>query len=216
MTRTDSNRERSQSGRVHSLSAEQRLLESGKRLFATRGFEHSTTSAIAKEAGSSESQLLKYFGSKEGLLEAIFLNGWERLGVAMTAASVAASPEEGLRMIFELMIRMLDEDRELRDVMLMEGRRIRSHSSDVLLTRGYGRLQETVAALARPILEKTSLGQQIRSQAVASALIGMLESMLRDQIIAQRRCLDVCPTSDEIRVMFQSWICCLASGFPGL
>ena len=40
------------------------------------GYENTSTVAIAREAGTSESQLMKHFGSKQGLLVAIFDRGW--------------------------------------------------------------------------------------------------------------------------------------------
>ena len=46
-----------------------RLLNAGKSLFARNGYEQTSTAAIAREAGSSESQLIRYFGGKAGLLE---------------------------------------------------------------------------------------------------------------------------------------------------
>ena len=49
-----------------------RLLNAGKTLFAKNGYEQTSTAAIARESGSSESQLIRYFGGKAGLLEAIF------------------------------------------------------------------------------------------------------------------------------------------------
>ena len=66
------------------LPARERMLQVAKQLFAERGYENTSTVAIARAAGSSESQLMKHFGSKEGLLEAVFDQGWsiltERLG----------------------------------------------------------------------------------------------------------------------------------------
>ena len=53
-----------------------RLLEAGKTLFAQNGYEQTSTSAIARAAGSSESQLMRYYGGKAGLLEAIFNFSW--------------------------------------------------------------------------------------------------------------------------------------------
>src|SRR5688572_7518797 len=50
-------------------SSHDRILAAAKHLFATRGYESSSTVAIARAAGTSESQLMKHFGSKEGLLE---------------------------------------------------------------------------------------------------------------------------------------------------
>ena len=53
------------------ISSHDRILLAGKHLFAQNGFENTSTVAIAREAGTSESQLMKHFGSKQGLLIAI-------------------------------------------------------------------------------------------------------------------------------------------------
>jgi len=55
-----------------SASSHDRILMAAKQLFASRGYENTSTVAIARLAGTSESQLMKHFGSKEGLLEEIF------------------------------------------------------------------------------------------------------------------------------------------------
>ncbi|HTU46432.1 MAG TPA: TetR/AcrR family transcriptional regulator [Bryobacteraceae bacterium] len=183
-------------------SVEQRLLHAGKKLFASQGFENATTSGIAREAGTSESQLVKYFGSKEGLLQKIFEDGWMKLNFVYTAASVSNSPVESLRVIFELLVKMLSQDRELRDLMLFEGRRIRGKNSEILLTSGYYRLFDEVTRMLQSILKDTALGQKLRPQVVSCALIGMLESMLRDQAIAERKTGKPDPTAEEIRAMF--------------
>ncbi len=58
------------------VSSHDRILRSAKHLFARNGYENTSTVAIAREAGTSESQLMKHFGSKQGLLLAIFDRGW--------------------------------------------------------------------------------------------------------------------------------------------
>ena len=47
-------------------SSRDRLLTAGKTLFAERGYEATTTAAIAKAAGTSHSQLVKHFKDKQG------------------------------------------------------------------------------------------------------------------------------------------------------
>lgn len=197
------------------ISVQRRLLEAGKHLFAVQGFENTTTSGIARDAGTSESQLMKYFGGKEGLLQRIFEEGWSRLNFVYAAAEVSTTPLDSLRVIFELLVKMLSEDRELRDLMLFEGRRIRGKSSEVLITNGYFRLHDEVTKLVETLLKNTALAGKVRPRAVTSALIGMLESMLRDQAIAERKTGTPTPASDEIRTMFQVFATCIfASPVP--
>src|SRR4051794_30653473 len=108
---------------IRAKSVADRLLETAKRLFAAHGVENTTTAQIAKESGTSESQLAKYFQTKEGLLQAIFEEGWRKLGFVFMASSIASEPEERLRIIFELFLKALNDDPELRHLFLLEGRR---------------------------------------------------------------------------------------------
>src|SRR4029077_17686023 len=85
-------------------SSHERILQAGRDLFAEDGYENTTTSAIARRAGTSESQLIKHFGSKEGLLEGIFEAAWGRLAQgAQIALEASASPLERLQALTELM-----------------------------------------------------------------------------------------------------------------
>src|SRR5919206_5125097 len=72
-------------------TSRQRLLEAGKSLFSKLGFEQTSTAAIAREAGTSESQLVRYYRSKVGLLEAIFNENWRELNHQIQQVVVAAT-----------------------------------------------------------------------------------------------------------------------------
>src|SRR5437868_6726008 len=85
----------------HAASARDRILSSAKRLFAKQGYDHTSTVAIARAAGTSESQVMKHFGSKEGLLEEIFNAGWEEMSYSFRAIHELRSPTEKLEVILE-------------------------------------------------------------------------------------------------------------------
>lgn len=53
------------------IATEKALLQSAKRLFAEKGYENTRTLEIAKDAGVNEALIARYFGGKEGLLDAI-------------------------------------------------------------------------------------------------------------------------------------------------
>jgi AcrR family transcriptional regulator len=188
----------------------ERLLQSAKKLFAQRGFSQTTTAAIAREAGTSESQLMKHFGSKEELLYAIFADGWERLSFVYAAASVSNAPAESLRVVFELLIRTLHEDRDLRDLLLFEAHRMRSEG-DFLVTPGGQQFVEQITHLLGELLAASAARERIAPRAAASALIGMLSGMLRDQVMSERLTGKVSPSEEEIRSMFQLLIRCFGS-----
>src|SRR5690242_21901453 len=92
------------------VSSHDRILMAAKRLFASRGYENTSTVAIARQAGTSESQLMKHFGSKEGLLEAVFDEGWGRLSLFVVANDTEHTPQQRLRKLLDLMLSGMDHD----------------------------------------------------------------------------------------------------------
>lgn len=185
-----------------------RLLDAAKVLFSVHGFENTSTAAIARQANTSESQLIKHFGSKEGLLEAIFDEGWRNMDFIGQAIKVLPSPVDRLRMIFELVLQALERDQALKELMLFEGRRIRKASSgfDILVTGGYLRFTATVESVVAEILTGTPVGSKVSPSAMSSALIGMFESMLRDQVLARRMNHQPTCTFEEVREIFDLFL----------
>ncbi len=185
-----------------------RLLEAGKLLFSIHGFENTSTAVIARQANTSESQLIKHFGSKEGLLESIFDEGWKTLEFIPQTIKVLQSPIDRLRMIFELVLQALERDQALKELMLFEGRRIRraGSGSDILITGGYLRFITLVEQVIADIMKTSDLGQKLSASAIASALIGMFESMLRDQVMSRRMNLHPSSTPEELRIIFDLFL----------
>src|SRR3954452_14573470 len=83
-----------------SISSHDRILAAAKRLFASQGYEATSTMAIARLAGTSESQMMKHFGSKEGLLEAILDQGWQSM--AGSLGGLSAMPASAKKLIATL------------------------------------------------------------------------------------------------------------------
>src|SRR5947209_9123052 len=122
-----------------------RILRVAKTLFATRGFEHTSTSSIARQAGTSESQLMKHFGSKAGLLEAIFLEAWKTITQqARAAIANITSPVEKVQMIAGTALMALESDPEMKQLLLLEARRIRKEGGTVTLSEGFWAFVELI------------------------------------------------------------------------
>src|SRR5260221_7117348 len=119
------------------LAAADRILQAAKMLFAQSGFENTSTISIARLAQTSESQIIKHFGSKEGLLEAIFEEGWKHIGEAFGALEYVPSPSSKLQALVGLILTKLEEDEQLKELLLLEGRRIRREGQWVLMTLAY-------------------------------------------------------------------------------
>jgi AcrR family transcriptional regulator len=168
-------------------STHQRILRVAKTLFANRGYEHTSTSAIARQAGTSESQLMKHFGSKAGLLEAIFIEGWSEITVeARAAIEGLKAPTDQLLAITRTVLERLEHDPELKLLLLLEGRRIRKEGQMVALTEGFMSFVRLVDGVLQQMTDAHMLRPSLNPQAVRSALMGMLEGMLRDRFLADR------------------------------
>jgi AcrR family transcriptional regulator len=167
-------------------SSRDRILQSAKQLFARDGYENTSTAAIARKAGTSESQLMKHFGSKEGLLEAIFDEGWASMSYIFRAIHDLNSPAEKLEVMLEMILNTLERDQELKELMLIEGRRVRKEGRMILLTKGYLQLVGVVDAIITEMRARGELRPNLHTDAVRSALLSMFEGMLRDKLLATR------------------------------
>jgi AcrR family transcriptional regulator len=130
---------------------------------------------------------MKHFGSKAGLLEAIFTEGWIQITEDSRAAvQSVAPPLEKLQIMAGCVLRSLERDPELKLLMLLEGRRIRKEGHMVALTDGFLAFVQLVDGVLAEMQASGLLRPELRPQAIRSALIGMLEGMLRDRFLAER------------------------------
>ncbi len=171
---------------VPSISSHDRILMSGKRLFARNGYENTSTVAISREAGTSESQMMKHFGSKQGLLTAIFDRGWAAIAERVQAAQRNASPPERLLGVLEAVAIELDNDADLKEIMMLEAWRVRKDNRDVLLSQGFHRFADVVDGILSEMKARGEIRSDVNLQAVRAAFIGMTEGLLRDQVVAKR------------------------------
>jgi AcrR family transcriptional regulator len=171
----------------HDTPSRTRLLLAGRQLFAENGYESTSTASIARLAGTSESQLIKHFGGKAGLLDAIFVDGWTTLTAWLQQQlSETTSPIDRLRAIPRLMFEALNRDPELRQLLLLEGRRIRKEGRLATLTDGFLGFVKLVDATLEDMRQNGQLRSDLNPQAIRSALIGLTEGVLRDRLIAER------------------------------
>jgi len=56
------------------------------------------------------------------------------------------------------------------------------------------------------LIADTALEEKVSSAALTSALVGMFESMLRDQVLARRANFHFSSTSEEIRAVFDLFV----------
>src|SRR5215813_10932940 len=107
-----------------------RMLKAGRMLFAQNGFDDASILAIARAAGSSESQFIKQFGGKQGLLQAIFEEGWRCIIRRLDRGLIeAATPAEKIGLLAYTILEALEHDAELKLLCLTEGRRVTGHNA---------------------------------------------------------------------------------------
>ena len=186
-------------------SSRDRILSSAKQLFARNGYENTSTVAIAREAGTSESQLMKHFGSKQGLLAAIFDRGWASI-IERVQAAQAATPAERLLRVLEAMATELESDAGLRELMALEARRVRKDTRDVLISRGYQQFCDMVDSLLGEMRNQGQVRSDLNLDALRSAFIGMTEGLLRDRVVAKRSECRAEYNLDDIRKVLETML----------
>lgn len=195
------------------LGSRQRLLQAAKRLMAETGYERVSTATIAREAGSSESQLIRYFGSKAGLLETIFNDSWGPLNTQI-APLVAAAPSarEAMITLLSTIITAFDRDPDLARLLLFEGRRVRGDSPEILITQGFRDFAALVLRLIQRGQKDGGFSRALRPQAIVSALLGAAEGMMRDRLVAAQLKQPAPFPETHIRAVFSALISGLGPG----
>ena len=171
---------------ARSSSSRDRLLQAAKRLFAAQGYEQTATSAIAREAGTSESQLMRYFGGKVGLLEALFDEAWK--DVHERVKKVTAADAGGRDMILEVLQTLTTSfarDPDLAVLFLFEGRRLRGEEPRIRMPRGFVAFFDLVRNLIRRAQSARELDATLDPNAATSAVVGAAEAMIRDRVLAR-------------------------------
>jgi AcrR family transcriptional regulator len=185
--------------KITTSSSRERILLAAKHLFARNGYENTSTVAIARNAGTSESQLMKHFGSKQGLLASILDRGWAAIIQRVQALERGAGPADRLVAMLEAMVIEMEHDPELKELMTLEAHRVRKDSRDVLMSRGYRQFTELFDGVLSEMRSQEQVRPDVNLEAVRAALIGMVESLLRDQVIAGRSDLRAGYSFDDVQ-----------------
>lgn len=167
-------------------SSRDRLLRAAKHLFAQQGYEQTATSAIAREAGTSESQLMRYFGGKVGLLDALFHDAWRELNARVqNSIEKSESAHQAIVTVLQTIASAFARDSELATLFLFEGRRLRGDEPRVRISPGFFAFSDLTRGLVRKAQTAREIDPQLDPTAVTSALIGAAEALIRDRLLAR-------------------------------
>lgn len=170
--------------RQDARSSRARLSAAARTLFAQRGYEATSISDIIRAAGTSHSQFLKYYSGKEELRQRIIEEQWAELTKAVVLAMTSLPSAAGkLRLALIMLVNFLDRDPEFRAILLLEQTATHDNGGIVISSQ----FQEFVAVLDDIIAEMKTIGElkgDVDPQALRSALMGSIEGMMRDQMLA--------------------------------
>jgi AcrR family transcriptional regulator len=185
------------------LSSHDRILRAAKQLFAQNGYENTSTVAIAREAGTSESQLMKHFGSKQGLLIAILDRGWN--GVVERAKVTAQQALASQRLIAILTAATIEfeNDSQFKVLAALEARRVRKDSNEVMVSRGYKRYREMFDRALQDMHAEGMIRADLNLDAVRAAILGFADGLWRDEIVASRAGIPVSYGFDDIQKVLE-------------
>jgi AcrR family transcriptional regulator len=197
-------------------SSRERLREAAKTLFAKKGYEATTTAAICRLAGTSQSQLIKHFINKQGLLEAIFEYAWEQLNPAIRLAiEKILSPTEKFKIVVDMVLTFLEKDADLRAIFLLEARRIRGNGYIVVLAPGFLEFVKMLDGILKEMAVMGRLLPGIHLQALRSALMGAFEGLLRDQMLARPSHFPASYSAEEARAIISHLLSCFLADPTG-
>lgn len=185
----------------------ERLLTAGKMLFARQGYENTSTSAIAQEAQTSESQLVRYFRGKAGLLEAVFDQAWSPLNARVhDLLADATSGRAAVAAVLSAVLATFEEDDELATLFLLEGRRIRGGDSEVRLSAGFLEFNDVIVRLVKRGQRDGSFGAGFQAAALSAALIGAAEAMVRERLLLKRAGADRTFSDRQVQRVFAAML----------
>jgi len=189
------------------LSSRERILLAAKELFAKNGYENTSTVAIARQAGTSESQLMKHFGSKQGLLFAIIDQGWTAiLHRAYALSSTPNRTPQSLIDVLESYLVELEQDVPMKRLVVLESRRARRESSGPSPAEGSQQFGSLIESLLRDLKNQGILPVELNVTATRAALFGMMEGLLLEEVLGVSDTRQALYGSDEVRRVLESFV----------
>lgn len=166
-------------------SVEKRIYDAAKMLFAEKGHEETRLREIAAAAHTSESQVVKYYESKAGLLEAIIGEVRSKINNAFKQAQKDENdPVLILDRLQSLLFDLYYKEPELFKVYLFSTRYFTLIPEEQLLPESQFRAQ--IGAIIKRGQKAKVFRNDIKSHAAASALWGAILGLMRDKLYSAR------------------------------
>ena len=155
-----------------------RILKAAIKVFAKNGFYATRVSEIAKAAGVADGTIYLYFKNKDDVLITIFQDGIQQLLVILREVASSGQPfDERITRIIELQLGLLEEQRDLAEVITVNLRQ----SSSLLKQYAAPLFMEyidVIAGLVREGQKEGAFRKDINPRVVARSLFGALDAIL--------------------------------------
>ncbi len=119
----------------------------------------------------------------------------------LLATESITSPREKLRILIEMVLGFLEKDSAVLILVLLEGRRIRGDGHMVVLVPGFIEFVKMLDGILKELAAQGELAPNIHPQAFRSALMGAVEGMLRDRMLARTSHFPASYTEADMRAM---------------
>ena len=122
------------------------LLEIAGQVLLEDGVHALSTRKLSERAGASTTAIYTLFGGKEGLLEALYIEGFARLGEAIRAVDATLEPLERLR-VMNHTYRQLAIEHPRRYALMFEQVMLNHTHSEAALERAWQSMQPLIEAI---------------------------------------------------------------------
>jgi AcrR family transcriptional regulator len=161
------------------VSVRDNILAAGKHLYHVVGYDGTSVDAICRESKSSESEFIIHFGNKDGLLQAIFEQGWQCLLLRLPKPQTVVSARARLKELLRLAVEFFYHDPAFCELFVFEGRRLRDGEM-LALTPSYTDFTALIDSLVQIEVPEQE------TAVVRSVLMGAWEGVVRDLMLRER------------------------------
>jgi len=198
---------------LYETSSRNRILLTAKTLFASLGYDNTSTALIARNAGTSESQLMKHFGGKAGLLETIFSEGWEKINAKLVECFDSSNDFNArLSCVPSVVTQQLEKDVELKTLVLLEGHRMREVARTEPTRSAYARFLQLIDDAIAKGKASGEFPETSSAICLRSAVVGIVEGGIREEVLSSRANFPANYTSDEFTKVVSGFLRSVASG----
>lgn len=158
----------------------QAILDAAVRVFARRGFHACRVSDIADEAGVAYGLVYHYFGSKDSVLDTLFLERWNvmlDMIAEVDAAESSASAREKLYAIASFIVDSYRHDPDLMKVIIVDVTRAANSFGQTHLAR-IREAYRRIAAIVEGAQRQGAFKAEIDAEFAAMAFYGAIEQVL--------------------------------------